>query len=302
LASGATRTTLVNANVVSADFFRTMHIPLLAGRAFQPGDLSSPSPGVVLGAALARELFGTEDPVGREVHLVSKTAHPSYRVVGVSGDVYGERLTEGPLRALYFPLLAELPPTSTETEGRIPFMPAGVTFVVRSTLPLVALRPIFTRAVASVDSRVPLWDIRTLDAIVADASARTRLTMLLLGIAAAATLLLGAIGLYSVIAYAVAGRTREFAVRLAIGATPAEVTRQVLREGAIVASVGLLAGIVLSLASTGVLRDLLFEVSATDPVMYLAAVVVVLLGTGAATYAPARRAGHTDPVRALNSE
>jgi predicted permease len=299
---GRTARTLVTANVVSADFFRAMGIPLVAGRTFGPGDLGSATPAVVLGASLARALFGTGDPIGREVRIASRGRHPSYRVVGVSGDVYGDRLIDGALQVLYFPLLDDLPPTSTETEDRIPFMPAGVHFVVRSDLPLAALLPAFRSAVASVDPRVPLWDVRTLDAVVGDSTSRTRLMSLLLGLAAATTLVLGVIGLYSVVAYAVAGRAREFAVRLAIGATPGMVTRQVLKEGAAVACVGIAAGIGLSLANASVLRGVLFEVSATDPLMYVVAAAVVLSCTALATYAPARRAGDADPVLALHSE
>lgn len=299
---GQTATALVNANVVSASFFRSMGIPLISGRAFVPGDLVSPAPGVVLGATLARQLFGSENPIGREVRIVSSTRYRSYRVVGVSGDVYSEQLAEGALRAMYFPLLGELPPTSTETEQRIPFMPAGMSFVVRSTAPLTTLTPEIRRAVASVDSRVPVWDVRTLDSIVRDSTARTRLSMLLLALGAAATLSLGVIGLYSVIAYAVAGRAREFAVRIAIGAAPREITRQVMREGALVAAIGVAAGVALSVASAGLLRDFLFEVSAANPLLYLAAIVVVLCSAAMATYAPARRASNIDPVQALRAE
>lgn len=301
-AAGETRQALTTANVVTADFFRTMGIRLVAGREFQRGDLNSSNPGVVLGASLARELFGSEDPIGKELRLVSSQRYPSFRVVGVSNDVYGDRLTEGALKVLYFPLLGELPPGSTETEQRIPFMPAGMHFVIRSTRPLSELAPEFRRAAASIDPRVPVWGVRTLDSIVADTTSRTRLTMLLLALAAVATLLLGAIGLYSVIAYAVAGRAREFAVRLAIGATPDAITKLVLRDGVRVAAAGIVGGMVMALASTTVLRDLVYGVSATEPMMYAAAALVVLLCALGASYSPARRAGNTSPARVLQGE
>jgi putative ABC transport system permease protein len=297
-ALGEVKQALITANVVSPDYFKTMGIRLISGRTFQAGDLSAPTPGVVLSTALARHLFGSDDPLGREVRIKL----PAYRVVGVSGDVYSDRPIEGALRVLYFPLLNDLSPTSAETEQRIPFMPAGMTFVVKGTQVQTLTAATFRQAVSSIDPRVPLWDIRSLDALVRDSTARTRLTMLLLGIAALATLLLGAIGLYSVIAYAVVGRTREFAVRLAIGAAPREIMQQVLREGAAVAAIGVAVGLALSFAGARILRDLVYEVSPTDPLMYAAAAFVVLLSTAVATYSPARRAGNINPVGALHGE
>src|SRR4029079_246121 len=120
----------------------------------------------------------SHDPIGRESRLVSRGCYPLYRVVGVSGDVFSDRVIDGPLAVIYFPLLNDLSAGSTETEGRIPFMPAGAHFVVRSEQPVGVLAPAFRRAVAAVDPRVPIWDIRTLDTLVGETMARHRLTML----------------------------------------------------------------------------------------------------------------------------
>lgn len=287
----------INMNVVSPSFFDVMEVPIRAGRGFEANDLAGPTPGVILAASLARELFGEEDPVGREVRLASGGRFPPYQVVGVSGDLYGERVADGPLRVLYFPLLPRV------AEGvQMPEVPAGMSFVVRSPLSVAQLAPQFRQAVASVDPRVPIWGVRTLDAIVADSMARARLTVLLLGVAALATLLLSALGLYSVIAYAVAARRREFAVRLALGATPASVRGLVMREGAVVTGLGVVLGLALTFASVRLLRSVLFEVSATDPRLYAAGTVVVLLATGIAILVPARRAAAADPAGALRAE
>jgi putative ABC transport system permease protein len=287
----------INMNVVSPSFFDVMEIPIRAGRRFEANDLAGPTPGVVLAASLARELFGEEDPVGREVQLASGGKFPPYRVVGVSGDLYGERIADGPLRVLYFPLLPQV------AEGvQMPEVPAGMSFVVRSSLPVAQLVPQFRQAVASVDPRIPIWGVRTLDSIVADSMARARLTMLLLGVAALATLLLSALGLYSVIAYAVAARRREFAVRLALGATPALVRGLVMREGAVVTGLGVVLGLALTFASVRLLRSVLYEVSATDPRLFVAGTLVVLMATGIAILVPARRAAAADPAGALRSE
>lgn len=126
--------------------------------------------------------------------------------------------------------------------------------------------------------------------------------MLLLGVAAFATLLLSALGLYSVIAYAVAARRREFAVRLALGATPASVRGLVLREGGLVTALGVVLGLALTVASVRLLRSVLYEVSATDPRLYVAGTLVVLMTTGIAILVPARRAASADPAGTLRAE
>lgn len=126
--------------------------------------------------------------------------------------------------------------------------------------------------------------------------------MLLLGVAAFATLLLSALGLYSVIAYAVAARRREFAVRLALGATPASVRGLVLREGGLVTALGVVLGLALTVASVRLLRSVLYEVSATDPRLYVAGTLVVLMTTGIAMLVPARRAASADPAGTLRAE
>lgn len=295
---GTRASAVVRFNVASPGYFSLMGIPLRAGRTFESGDLASPTPGVVLSAALARDLFGVENPIGREVRFA--TGHyPAYRIVGVSGDVFAERVSDGALRTIYYPLVNDLPPTSTETDSRIPMMPAGMHFVVRSALPLEALLPAFRTAVRSIDPRVPVWDVRTLDAVVAATTARLRLSMLLLAASALATLLLGAIGIYTVVAYTMVGRAPELAVRLALGASPVSVSRLVYRESATMVVGGAIAGIGLSLAGTRIIRGLLYGVSATDARLFAASAGVVALVAGMAVLAPARRAARTDPAAVL---
>ena len=291
---------VVQLNVASAEFFHVMRIPLRAGRSFASGDLAAANPGVVLGATLARELFGSEDPIGHEVHFASG-GYPSYRVVGVAGDVYGDNVMAGALRSVYFPLLDDLPPTSAETEDRVPVMPGGMHFVVRSTLPLTALAPAFRRAVNATDPRVPLWDVRTLDDVVSATTARLRMTMLLLALAGAGALLLGVIGISSVIAYATAGRAPEFAIRLALGDTPIGISRHVCRQGMLMIVAGVVSGAALSIAGARLLRGLLYEVSPTDPRIYAPCIAAVGLLALLAMYLPARRAGATDPATVLRT-
>jgi putative ABC transport system permease protein len=294
---GSRAESTVDENIASAEFFSVMGIPIVAGRSFEAGDLRSETPGVVISASLARDLFGSTNPLGRTVSSLLRKDRPSYHVIGVAGDVYTDRIADGPQRVIYYPLLDELPVGPEEL--RIPYVPAGMHFVVRTKQPLATLIPSLRGAVASIDPRVPVWDIRTLDDIVAESTARFRLTMLLLAVAAGATLALSAVGLYSVIAYSVAGRSSEFAIRQAVGATPPEIIGLVLREGLALAIAGTTAGVALSLIGSRLLAGLLYEVSATDPVVYVVGAVAVVCASVAAMYPPARRAGTCDPATAL---
>lgn len=284
------------ANVVSANYFAVMGIGLRTGRSFAPGDLAG-TPSVILSTSLARELFAAADPLGRSIRLVSDPAYPAYRVVGVVGDVFGERIPDGVIRVLYFPLLADLAPASL-IKAPIPYNPS-VHYIVQSTLPIGTLAPAFRQAVALIDHRVPVAGVKTLDAIVSSATARTRLMMFVLAVAAVATALLGAIGLYSVVAYAVAGRATEFGVRLALGATEPEIVGLVLRQGAIVLVAGLTMGTVTSLAGSRFVQRVLYNVDANDPMAYVCAVGVMFAAAAAAAFFPARSAGRTDPARTL---
>jgi ABC-type antimicrobial peptide transport system permease subunit len=183
----------------------------------------------------------------------------------------------------------------------MPVMPGAMHFVVHSALPLPTLLPAFRAATRSVDPRVPVWDVRTLDHVVAATTARLRLSMMLLTASALATLLLGAIGIYSVVAYAMAGRAPELAVRLALGASPASVSRLVYSEGALMVAGGVAVGIVLSFAGGRIIRDLLYGVSATDLRLTAGAVFVVGLVALGALCVPARRAGGMDPAAVLRA-
>jgi putative ABC transport system permease protein len=297
LRDGVVRQSFITLNAVSPSYFDVLDVPIRAGRGFQESDLTTATPNVILSASLARALFGSEDPIGREVKLASRNRFPPYRVVGVSGDVYGERIADGALKTLYLPIVPGL-----RDSLQMPIVPSGVSFVVRSTQSVSELSSQFRQTVASFDSRVPVWGVRTLDSIVADSMARTRLTMALLGVGALATLLLSVVGLYSVITYAVTARQREFAVRVALGATPASVRSLVMRGGAVVTGLGIAVGLALTYASTRLLRSVLYETSATDPRLYLAGVAVVALATGIAVLVPARRAAQADPAGVLRAE
>jgi len=298
--SSATHTSYAAASssVVTPEYFGVMGIPL-RGRTFQRGDYVAETPAVIVSRSLAKELFGAEDPIGREVKLAGSRSYPAYRVVGVVGDVYGSRIADGPVRSLYFPFVDDLAPSSME-KPRIPYNPSA-RYIVRTDASLSALVPEFRRIVAAIDPRLPVTDITTMDDLVAAAMSRTRIATTLLAAAATAALLLGAMGLYSVIAFAVAGRTKEFAVRIAVGATSRSIIRLVFREGITILVLGMAAGVGLSVGGIRLIQNILYEVSARDAGIYVVTTVVVVITAAVAIYLPAKRAAATDPAGVLRS-
>ena len=288
-------------NLATADYFRTMGIPLRAGRSFRSGDLRG-VPGVILSERLATSIFGTTDVIGRSIARLSPLADTRpmpFRVVGVVGDVQQNRIEDGYTPMAYYPLLRDgdgLPAESTA----VPYRPEELQFVIRGTqLPDA---PTIRRIVSELDRRVPAANIRTLGSIVDDATAHVRLTMLLIVVAGAAALLLGVIGVYSVVSYAAAERMREFGIRLALGAAPMRVGGMVLANGLRPVAIGTLFGLVAALATTRFLRAFLYEVKPTSVAEFGFATVLLIVVTLLATLVPARRAARTHPAVVLRGD
>lgn len=286
-------------NMASADYFHMMGIPLRAGRSFQPGDLRG-TPAVVVSERLAASLFGTTDVVGRRIRKLGRPGAPStaFTIVGVAGDVHWERIEDGYVPMVYYPLLRDgdgLPADSTPV-----YRPRDVQYAIRGTqLPAV---PTIQGILKELDRRVPPTNIRTLGSLVDDATARVRLTMLLIAVAGAAALFLAVIGVYSVVAYAASGRVREFGIRLALGAAPTRVGGMVLGDGCRLVGIGILAGLVAAMGATRFLRALLYEVNPTSVAEFGVATVLLAVVTLVATLLPARRAARTHPAVVLRGE
>ena len=288
-------------NMANADYFRVMGIPLLAGRTFQSGDLRG-SPAVIISERLAMSIFGSTDVLGRDlVRPPPRTGAPSttFRIVGVVGDIQRTRIEDGYTPMAYFPLLRDgdgLPADSTAA----PYRPTALQYVIRGTqLPTAST---IQRIINELDRRVPAANIHTLDLLVDDATARVRLTMLLIVVAGASALLLGVIGVYSVVSYTAAGRAREFGIRIALGAAPARVGSIVLSEGLRVVAIGTVAGLVAALSLAKFLRSLLYEVAPTSVAEFAGATVLLVAVTLIATLLPARRAARTQPAVVLRGE
>ncbi len=275
------------APVVGADFLRTLGIPLLRGRGFTDADREG-APGVVLvSEALARRHWPGEDPIGGRIRFPG--AGEEWRaVVGVVGDVKWERLTEEGRSALYTPL----------AQGRT----GPMRVVAKTTGDPRTLAASLRGIVAALDPQTPVSDVRTVDQRISSSVERPRFAMLLLAAFAGVALLLGAVGIYGVIAYTVGQRTREIGVRMALGARSGDVLRLVLAQGAGLALAGVALGVGIALAVTQALRSLLFGVGAADPLTF-ALVPLLLVGVALlASWIPARRAARVDPMVALRSD
>lgn len=287
-------------NLASADYFHTMGIPLRAGRSFRSGDLRG-TPAVVVSERLATSLFGTTDVVGRRIEGAMRAGgRPSaYTIVGVVGDVYWGRIEDGYVPMVYFPLLGDADGLPADSNP-VYYAPRDVQYAIRGTR--LPTRATIQELVRGLDRRVPATNIRTLGSLVDDATARVRLTMLLIGVAAAAALFLAVVGVYSVVAYAASGRMREFGIRLALGAAPTRIGGMVLRDGLRLVGIGAFAGLVAALGATRLLRALLYEVQPTSAAEYAIATVLLVAVTLLATLLPARRAARTPPAVVLRGE
>ncbi|MFN2563663.1 MAG: ADOP family duplicated permease [Gemmatimonadaceae bacterium] len=278
--------------MVSADWFRVTGIPLLAGRTFGPADAARPSTEVVVSRAFAERYWSGESPLGKRVRPSGWAEW--FTVVGVVGDVHLTALEKPPAEAIYFPLVFRDP-------GGVR-SPGTVVIALRVEGDPARLAPPLRAVVRRLDPALPTYDERPMAVVLGAAMARTRFVLLTLAAASVIALAIGAVGLYGVLAYGVALRRREIGVRLALGASTAEVTRMVARRGVALAAVGAAIGLTATLAATRLLGGLLYSVSPTDPVA-LVATCGVLLGVAlVASWLPARRAAAVDPAEALRRD
>jgi predicted permease len=286
-------------NMASPEYFRTMRIPLRAGRSFRSGDLRG-TPAVIVSERVATSLFGTTHVVGRIIRRLRDDTPPTtFTIVAVVGDVQWERIEDGEVPMVYFPLLRDadgLPADSNPLQ----YLPMVVQYAVGGTqLPTF---PAIQRMLKQLDPRVPAANVRTLGSVVDDATARVRLTMLLMATAGAAALLLAVIGVYSVIGYAANARVREFGIRLALGAAPARLGGMVMGDGLTLVGIGTFAGLMAALGATRFLRALLYQVKVTSFAEFGIATVLLVVATLLATLVPARRAARTNPAVVLRGE
>ncbi|HEX8354383.1 MAG TPA: ABC transporter permease [Pyrinomonadaceae bacterium] len=274
--------------VADENYFRTMNIPVVAGRTFTEQEAVEDRRVAVVNEAMARRYFPGDDPVGKRI-LVSMAGEPvPTEIIGVVGDARYDKL-EGELR----PMVYWTPPRLTYP---------SMTFVVRTGGDPASLGPAAVLEIRSVDKEQPVSDVRTMESWLAESTARTRFGTLLLGAFACAALLLAAVGVYGVISYSVAQRRNEIGIRMALGAQGRDVVRLVVGQGMMPVLAGVGLGLLGALALTRVLSGLLYGVAATDPATFAANALLLTAVSLAACYIPARRATRVDPLTALRRE
>jgi putative ABC transport system permease protein len=274
---------------VSPAYFRVMEIPLLRGRIFN--DLDSPtSPRVaIVGEALARAYFSNGSPIGKQIAIGFPPQTDVVReIVGVVADVHQKSLHQDPGPMVHVPFSQQ------------PFW--GSPVVIRTSQSASAVAAAVRQVVWSIDPNLPVTDIASMPDALASSVAEPRFRTWLVGLFGLVALVLSAAGIFGVISYSVSTRTREFGVRLALGARPREILKMVLGEGLRLAAVGLGVGAVAALALAQLLKSVLFGVAASDPLTFIGTATFLLAVALAACYIPARRATRIDPVVALRYE
>ena len=289
---------------ISGGYFEAMGMRILRGRPIDRGDVDRQEPVAVISQTLARTTFKGQDPIGKRVASNQPPPTPGaprplvwLTVVGVVTDIPMRALNETPMPMLYMPLSQGSP----RSGGILPGL-SYLHFVVRTATPPLEHVPAARAAVQQVDPDLAIAQVGTLEELVDRASAQMTFTMVLLAIAAGISLFLGVIGIYGVTSYLVGQRTGEIGVRLALGAEPAGITRQIVMQGGAVSLIGVAIGLVGAFAGGRLIASVLYGVSPRDPVVFAMMAITLQVVALTACWIPARRAARLDPTTALRAE
>jgi predicted permease len=284
--------------IVGPDYLRVMGIVLLQGRFVGAGDNENAKPVGIIDDVFAKKYFPGQDPIGKTIVLDGKPDR-KIEIVGIVGHIRQWGLVDDdaqPLRAqLYTPWMQS-------ADDFVKLAPGGIDEVVRYKGDLTSVSDAIRHSIGQMSNQQIIYDLSTMESIVADTLASRRFVMVLLAAFAALALLLASIGIYGVIAYIVGQRTQEIGIRMALGAHRMDVLRLMLWEGMRLALVGVMIGIAAGTALTRLMAKMLYQVSATDPLTFFAVAMILLIVAIAACYFPARKASRVDPMQALRSE
>jgi hypothetical protein len=290
------RTVTLPAYTIDDGYLATMSIPVIAGRGFARLGLQRDGE-VIISRRAATTLWS--DPTGKAAigkRLAMTPTGPTYTVIGVTGDVRDHDLATPPSATAYFPQSVPLDPRVEPSARR------SMALVVKTSVPPASIVGPVRQIVRDLDPSVPTYNEQAMSDVVRASTARLSFTLELLGIAAVITLLLGAVGLYGVTAYVVALRTREFGVRVALGADPYRLARTVALRGLTLIAAGVAAGLVLFAVAAQFLRTFLYGVAADDPLTLASATLAIVAIASIANWLPARRAAQVDPAVALRAD
>jgi predicted permease len=281
--------TPVDVEPIGPDYFRTMETPVLQGREFAAADRTGASKVAVVNESMARHYFGDTNPIGRRVSIPAYRADTSWlEIVGEVRDIKVHDLRESATLMLYVPMFQA-------PEG-------GATFEIRTAMDPANAQTAVLGAVKAIDSRLPVYTVKTLSNQLDDSLVEERLVASLSGIFGLLALLLTCIGLYGLMAYAVNRRTGEIGIRMALGAERGRIAGMILRETLLLVVCGLAMGIPAAAVVSRLIASQLFGLKSGDPATFFAACLAMAAVTMVASYLPARRAASVDPMQALRSE
>jgi len=282
----------VGVHSVSPDYFKTLRVNLLKGRAFTDQDRAGATRVAIINQTAAETFFPGEEPLGKRISVGIGTSYETsekfVEIVGVVADVRYGRLEAAIEPDVY---LSSLQPTD-----------ATQTLIVRTSIDPAAMAAVVRREVLALDRNVPLTAIQTMHERVGEVTSRTRFIAVVLGLFAGLAMVLAGIGIYGVMAYSVSARTRELGIRIALGAQKGQVLRLVLREVLLMVVVGACMGLAAALSTQRYVSSLLFELKPTDPPTILLATLLMIGVAVLAGYLPARKAAKVDPLIALKHE
>jgi putative ABC transport system permease protein len=283
--------------LVSDGYLDALAVPLVRGRLLEPGDMRPGAPPVVVvNERLASLLWAADEPLGQRVSGWTAGPEPEWReVVGVVADVRTFGPDESVEPEIFVPY-TQAPSRSWDAFER------SLALVIRVSGDTGAYAGVLRQAVRTVDPTLPLFDVQTLDEMLAASTAPERFRMRLFGAIAAVAILLAAVGVYGVVAYAVTRRTREIGIRMALGAGRIEVMGMVVRQALVMTLVGIAVGLAGAAWVTRYLEALLFDVTPLDAVTFVGVAVVFTLVAAVAAYLPAHRAARVNPIVALRAE
>jgi predicted permease len=293
--SGTSRTINVNRHLVGPRYFETMGIPLVRGRDLRDVPASSP-PVAVINRVMAEYLFAHENPLGQRVSWGAGSDSTTYEIIGVVGNTKSKTIGEAPRPCLYG--LAAQNEKGLEELSSF----GGVSLVIKTVGEPKALATIVQQEVERLDPGLPVYGVETMEEQVGKSLVLARLVASFLGGFAFLALVLAAVGLYGLMSYSVAARTREIAIRMALGASVARTLSMLARQGLSTVGLGLAAGLAAGLAVGRLVSSLLYGVRGFDPLTFIAVPALLLCVAGFAILVPARQAAKVDPMVALRHE